>query len=1086
MKSRVNEGIESRIKQPRKTVSKGRARNTLAKVSRPKLSNIVPRKRLFNLLDDCCAKPLVWVVAQPGAGKTALLGSYLEAKQLPCIWYHVDSGDQDPATLFYYLAIAVHGFNKGRSNKTILPALTPEYLPDFEGFVRRWFRQFFALLPERCLIVLDNYQDVGTDAPIHGILRDAISELPEGINIVVLSREEAPSAFARLAANRKIGSILWEDLQLTLDDTAKIATADKGLADDVVRTLFEQSNGWAAGLILMLERLRRTGKVNRIESGISMDEIFNYFAELVMTQIPQIQQDQLLQLAYLPSMAISDAEQLTGNDGVGELLETLFRRRLFTDRRDDQITTYHFHALFKSFLLNKGKDHLLQDQREKLLAKAAQLMVASGDIESAFTLILESQDWGACLSLTFAQAPLLLKQGRWVTLENWINQIPPPVRETTHWTTYWLGVCRLAIDPVHARTLFEAAHGKFESQGDLLGQALAASGVADTIFFEYASFAPADRWITILTEILTRGIQWPSAEIEYRVLSSMVVLLAYRNPRHQLFRPCRARLLALNEQEIDPTLKIFAGTYLLACYAWQGDDAGAQHLIAQLGPVANLPVVAPLFRAVWQVGVCCTNNLGGLPELALNAIGQAVQIVEANGLVILRERVAIYHAYAALTNDDTQLAEVLLRELGGVEHIRMQVNAALYLYLLTWLALLRGDPQRAHDVMDQGFSSGVAVAAGVHNFVTHGLISVAIASNNLKEYQRAQNYITQARRDFPGTEGPFFEFTFLLCEADAAFGLGDETNGRPLLSAAFKIAREHSLRTNALWIPTMMTRLCERALEFDIESSYVRSLIKIRGLTPKRECGDNWPWRVKIRTLGRFEILLDDIPYVGARKAQHKVLDLLKVLIAFGGKDLSVGALSEILWPDLDGDAAQNNFKGCLFRLRKLLGHDDAILLHEGRLSMNRQLCWIDAWAVDTLMDQIVSSSGAPDVDAVVASSALLLQAYHGQFLFQQSTLPSVIAAQDKLQSKFRRTVLKLGKMLEEHKAWEKAVEIYNRTLELDNLSEETYQCLIRCQIQRGNYAEAMNAFRRCRDMFSIVLGVAPSKETLALVSRLH
>ena len=153
---------------------------------------------------------------------------------------------------------------------------------------------------------------------------------------------------------------------------------------------------------------------------------------------------------------------------------------------------------------------------------------------------------------------------------------------------------------------------------------------------------------------------------------------------------------------------------------------------------------------------------------------------------------------------------------------------------------------------------------------------------------------------------------------------------------------------------------------------------------------------------------------------------------------------------------------------------------------MNRQLCWVDAWAAGTLMDQIASSIGTSNPDAVAANGASLLRAYQGQFLFQQSTLPSVIAAQDKLQSKFRRTVLKLGKMLEDNHAWEKAVEIYHRMLELDNLSEETYQSLIRCQMQRGNHAEAMNAFRRCRDMLSIVLGVAPSKETLALVSPLH
>lgn len=62
------------------------------------------------------------------------------------------------------------------------------------------------------------------------------------------------------------------------------------------------------------------------------------------------------------------------------------------------------------------------------------------------------------------------------------------------------------------------------------------------------------------------------------------------------------------------------------------------------------------------------------------------------------------------------------------------------------------------------------------------------------------------------------------------------------------------------------------------------------------------------------------------------------------------------------------------------------------------------------------------------------------------------------------------------------ATDIYQRAIDLDNLSEDIYQRLIFCLKQLGKDAEALNAFRRCRDMLSIVLGVAPSRETKALV----
>ena len=47
--------------------------------------------------------------APPGAGKTTLASSYVDARELRHLWFQLDAGDADPATFFHYLGVAAGG-----------------------------------------------------------------------------------------------------------------------------------------------------------------------------------------------------------------------------------------------------------------------------------------------------------------------------------------------------------------------------------------------------------------------------------------------------------------------------------------------------------------------------------------------------------------------------------------------------------------------------------------------------------------------------------------------------------------------------------------------------------------------------------------------------------------------------------------------------------------------------------------------------------------------------------------------------------------------------------------------------------------
>ena len=81
-----------------------------AKLSRPRLKRVYPRKRLFNALSDVSDFGAVWITGPAGSGKTTAVNSFLKERRLPCLWYSLDEGDTDIASFFHYLgwAVAAH------------------------------------------------------------------------------------------------------------------------------------------------------------------------------------------------------------------------------------------------------------------------------------------------------------------------------------------------------------------------------------------------------------------------------------------------------------------------------------------------------------------------------------------------------------------------------------------------------------------------------------------------------------------------------------------------------------------------------------------------------------------------------------------------------------------------------------------------------------------------------------------------------------------------------------------------------------------------------------------------------------------
>lgn len=243
--------------------------------------------------------------------------------------------------------------------------------------------------------------------------------------------------------------------------------------------------------------------------------------------------------------------------------------------------------------------------------------------------------------------------------------------------------------------------------------------------------------------------------------------------------------------------------------------------------------------------------------------------------------------------------------------------------------------------------------------------------------------------------------------------------------------------------------------------------------------GNRWPLRVF--TMGRFVVFCNEEPLAFNGKSPRKALELLQMLIAHGGREVHTAMLMRDLWTDDASGDLRNLFDNTLHRLRRLLGPVDALTLQNGKLTLNASQCWVDAWAFGRLSSAFIdgaSDFSAVHSDAGVKAAEAALRLYSGHFLQQETEYPWVSLYRDRLQSRYQRLVNALGTRLEQTGQWAAAADIYVRGLEMDNLSESFYQHLMLCYQQMGEHAEALRVYRRCRELLSIVLGIAPSAKT--------
>jgi len=1045
----------------------------LAKLSPPRLSGALPRERLFAEMDRLRRRPGIWVWAPPGAGKTTLLASYIEARKLGCLWFEIDQGDRDLASFFHHLALAAGIPRRSRQ----LPAFTGACAGDLEGFAREYFRRFYALLPQPTLIVFDNFEE--SDAPaLTAVLRSALEQLPGHLNLALLSRHAPPAQFAHLHASGRLDLLAPESLRLTLEECAALGVQVGMSRSDGIR-LHEEALGWAAGMRLLLEQVRRLGTIERALDADSLQGVFDLFAQQLFERTSARVQQILLDLALLPNPTRSMARCLHDDDLVGEVLEHLAQRHLFVERRrvapsgQPDEWAYAFHGLFRAFLRQQLLRTRGTEGMRALALRSAGVLDARGQREDALGLYLEAGRWDECVRLIAALAPRTMLDGRDSALMHWIGALPQEVVAEDAKLQYWMGWARANRDPAGGRAWLERAYERACHAGETHCATQAAAAVIETVFLQFASFEPLARWVEALQSSIARQGEFRDADSELRARAALFSGTLYLHADDESLRPLTLRIITLMQASTNANLKASACAWLLS-YA---SNLGKLDLAGQILPLAESllddPTVLPMHKGLCGYFVGWT-HVAAVDVARAETVAARLEVLGSQaGLSDLRRYPAILRYWSRL----------ILRNPAGMHTAIADYEAAAqstHPYDVSSLNMMRAILAMIEGRIAAGLQyARVALAAyDQAGSPWHRLLARAVmlwAWVEMGDSQQAHRALAQLRALGASVRTRLFD-TFAL-QAEARLALDqDPMQAGAALRDLFSRAKRHGVGHPMRFLPGWLPGLCAAALQQNIEPGYVRSLVRTYRLPAPAPDLERWPWPIRIRVLGGFRIDLDEETVTFTTKAPRKALALLKAMICLGGREVRDHQLIDALWGEEEADGARAAFNVTLHRLRKLLGEGDAIVVHEGCLTLNPQRVWVDVFAFEHLLSGGMARQPGSDREIERA-----LALYRGPLLPADREESWSAGARERLRAKFVHHVSRHARVLEEAGRRDEAVGLYLRGLDADGLSEVFYQGLMRCHRDAGRSAEALSLYHRFRQTLSVSLGISPSQETEAL-----
>jgi LuxR family maltose regulon positive regulatory protein len=390
-------------------------------------TDLVPRSRLIEKLNDGLDRKLSLISAPAGFGKTTLVSELVANCKRPSAWVSLDEGDNDPIRFLTYLVRALQTVSKNIGEGVLSMLQSPQPSP-IETILTTLLNEITTVL-DSFILVLDDYHVIESKE-VDDALVFLLEHAPTQMHLVITTRENPPLPLARYRVRNELTEVRAADLRFTPVEAAAFLNQDMGLSlsEEDISALEARTEGWIAGLQLAaisMQGSKDTAGFIKSFTG-SHRYVLDYLIEEVLDQQSKSIQEFLLQTAILNRLNGSLCDTLTGQDNGQEILDYLEQANLFLIPLDNERCWYRYHHLFVEFL----RQRLQQQDPEKISEhhiRASEWHEDNGFEIEAFQHAVAANDLERAERLVEGEGISMHFRGAGAYVLKWLSSLPETV-----------------------------------------------------------------------------------------------------------------------------------------------------------------------------------------------------------------------------------------------------------------------------------------------------------------------------------------------------------------------------------------------------------------------------------------------------------------------------------------------------------------------------------------------------------------------------------------------------------------------------------------------------------------------------------